>query len=39
MGGEGYPVTEDSLERIASTIDGRGDLINDDTAIIGGYGD
>jgi hypothetical protein len=39
MGGEGYPVTEDSLERIASTIDGRGDLINDDTVSASGFGD
>jgi hypothetical protein len=39
MSGEGYPVADGSLERIATTIDGRGDLINGDTAITGGFGD
>jgi hypothetical protein len=39
MSGEGYPVADDSLERIASAVDGRCDLINDDTAITGGFGD
>ena len=39
MRSEGYPIADDSLERVAPSVDGRGDLIDDDTASARGFGE